>query len=66
MEKRHTNPNYDSSFTINGRQTACNGVNYYNALDGMWLKSGDIVGSIYYVGDTYLLISIIEYNIITP
>lgn len=65
LENRNGTPTYDSSFTINGHQTASSGGNYYNGLDGMWLKSGDIVGSTYYTGG-YLVISIIEYNIITP
>ena len=64
IEKESTGQFY-GKFTINGTTQYPN--TNFPQKDGMWLKAGDIIGS--YVGSInqdHIVLSIIEYNIISP
>ena len=55
---------YYGKFTINGTNHKQN-VNY-DQISGAWLKAGDIIGSdVGTIYNDYILLSIIEYNIVS-
>ena len=55
---------YYGKFTING--TNHKQIENYDQISGAWLKAGDIIGSdVGFIGDDYILLSIIEYNIVS-
>ena len=56
---------YYGKFTINGT-TQVQNTNYDNK-SGVWLKAGDTIGSdVGIIYDDHIVISILEYNIISP
>lgn len=64
IEKSNSEP-YRAEFLINGTGQPLNSS--YPSKDGMWLKAGDIIGSsVGTIYDDYIVLSIIEYNIISP
>ena len=61
--EKYSTAQYYGEFTING--TTQYPVNYPQK-DGMWLKAGDIIGSVFGTGSSeHIVLSIIEYNIVS-
>jgi hypothetical protein len=55
---------YYGKFTINGTNHKQN--TNYDQISGVWLKAGDIIGSdVGTIYSDYILLSIIEYNIVS-
>jgi len=62
IEKSSSSP-YRAEFLINGTGQPLNSA---YSKDGMWLKAGDIIGStVGTIYDDYMVLSIIEYNIVS-
>ena len=63
VENGYSNQYY-GKFTINGTNHKQN--SNYDQISGAWLKAGDIIGSdVGIIYSDYILLSIIEYNIVS-